>query len=66
MAKSILERQRPGGVILINSVLDGSAAYLMAANQMPKGVLDALDSRRRPSYGQGPEKPQAPNALLRG
>jgi hypothetical protein len=30
-----------------NSVLDGAAAYLKAANQMPQGVLDALDARRR-------------------
>lgn len=36
-----------GRAILINSVLDGTAAYLMAATQMSKGVLDGLDSRRR-------------------
>lgn len=34
-----------GHAILINSVLDGSAAYLMAANQMLQGVLDALERR---------------------
>jgi hypothetical protein len=34
-----------GHAVLINSVLDGSAAYLMAANQMLQGVLDALERR---------------------
>lgn len=36
-----------GRSVLINSMLDGANAYLMAANQFPKGVLNALDSRRR-------------------
>lgn len=53
-----------GRVILINSVLDGSAAYLMAANQMPKGVLDALDSRRRAFLWTGTGKTTGSQCLV--
>jgi len=36
-----------GRSVLINLVIDGAGAYLMAANQFPQGVFDVLDSRRR-------------------
>jgi hypothetical protein len=53
-----------GRAILINSVLDGTAAYLMAANQMPKGVLDALDSRRRAFLWTGAAKTTGSQCLV--
>lgn len=50
--------------ILINSVLDGSAAYLMAANQMLQGVLDALDSKRRDFLWTGAGKTTGSQCLV--
>ena len=52
------------GSVLVNSVLDGAAAYLMAANQMPQGVLDILDARRRVFLWTGASKTSGSQYLV--
>jgi hypothetical protein len=45
-------------------VLDGAAAYLMAANQMPQWDLDALDARRRAFMWTGAAKATVSQCLV--
>jgi hypothetical protein len=48
-----------GRAVLVNSVLDGAAA-----NQMPQGVLDALDARRRAFMWTGAAKATGSQCLV--
>jgi len=53
-----------GRSVLINSVIDGASAYLMAANQFPKGVLDTLDSCRKAFLWDGTSKTIGSHCLV--
>jgi hypothetical protein len=53
-----------GRLILVNSVLDGLPTYAMGALQLPPGVLDALNSRRRAFLWTGSDKAAGANCLI--
>jgi hypothetical protein len=44
-----------GRLVLVNSVLDSLPVYAMGALQLPQGVVDALDARRRAFLWAGEE-----------
>ncbi|RLM80179.1 retrotransposon protein, putative, unclassified [Panicum miliaceum] len=53
-----------GRSVLVNSVMDGSAGYLMAALLLPQGTLDALDQRRRAFIWSGADKTTGAQCLI--
>ena len=57
---SLLNHQ--GRLVLVNSVIDGLATYLMQALVLPPGVVAKMDSKRRAVLWSGSEKRQGPSA----
>jgi hypothetical protein len=54
-----------GRLVLINSVLDGLATYLMQALVLPPGIVDKLDSKRRAFLWTGTDKTSGAKCLVR-
>lgn len=53
-----------GRAVLVNSVLDSQLSYIMSALQLPQGVLDAVDKRRRSFFWTGQEQAHGSQCLV--
>jgi len=53
-----------GRLVLVNSVLDSLPVYAMGALQLPQGVVDALDARRRAFLWAGEESVSGAQCLV--
>jgi hypothetical protein len=54
-----------GRLVLINSVLDGLATYLMQALVLPPGIVEKLDSKRRAFLWTVTDKTSGAKCLVR-
>ena len=52
-------------LVLINSVLDGLATYMMQALALPPGIISAIDSRRRAFLWSGKDKTSGAKCLVK-
>jgi len=55
-----------GRAVLADSVLGNLLIYAMGAMELPKGVIGALDTKRRSFMWSAATRPVDPNALLCG